>query len=76
MIESNYVASHPTCEGYVVAGLQDNGIIERVSTGVWRRTGKGDGGGVVFDPLQPDRFFRQYLRATGWCPTTAPTDRR
>ncbi len=60
IIESNYVASHPTCEGYVVTGLQDNGIIERASTGVWRHTGDGDGGGVAFDPLQPDRFVRQY----------------
>jgi hypothetical protein len=61
VIEANYVASHPTCEGYVVVGLQDNGIIERASTGVWHHTGNGDGGGVAFDPVKPTRYFRQYF---------------
>ena len=39
IVEANYVASHPTCEGHVVLGLQDNGVIERDSTGVWRVDG-------------------------------------
>jgi len=62
IIESNYIASHPTCEGYVVAGLQDNGLIERLSSEVWDHTGPGDGGGVVFDPLRPDRVLREHFR--------------
>ncbi len=62
IVEANYVASHPTCEGYVVAGLQDNAVITRNSNGVWRLAGLGDGGGVVLDPLQPDRFLRQHFR--------------
>jgi hypothetical protein len=62
IIESNYIATHPTCEGHVVTGLQDNGIIERLSSGVWHRVGDGDGGGVVFDPLRPDRFLRQHFQ--------------
>lgn len=58
--ESNYVACHPMAEGYLVAGLQDNGVIERGSNGVWTETAVGgDGGGVVLDPLRPDRFLRQ-----------------
>ena len=63
IVESNYIATHPTCEGHVVTGLQDNGVISRQSNGVWRNAGLGDGGGVVFDPLRPDRFIRQHYQA-------------
>ncbi len=62
--EANYVASHPTCEGRVVLGLQDNGVIERDSNGVWRVVEEGDGGGVAFDPSDPTRYLSQYIRAT------------
>jgi hypothetical protein len=62
IIESNYIASHPTCEGYMACGLQDNGLIERLSNEVWDHTGVGDGGGVVFDPLRPDRVLREHFR--------------
>ena len=60
VIEANFVASHPTCEGHVVVGLQDNGILEGGSTGVWQHTGDGDAGGVAFDPVRPERYFRQF----------------
>ncbi|HEX8945915.1 MAG TPA: hypothetical protein VF785_22435 [Gemmatimonadaceae bacterium] len=62
IIESNYIASHPTCEGHVVTGLQDNGVITRLSSSVWRHVGDGDGGGVVFDPIRPDRFLREHFQ--------------
>ncbi len=61
VIEANYVASHPSCEGHVVVGLQDNGIIERGSSAVWLHTGDGDGGGVAIDPLLPTRYVRQFF---------------
>ena len=64
--EANYIANHPSCEGYVVAGLQDNGVIGRRSTGVWKVEGGGDGGGVAFDPIRPDRYVRQYVQGTWW----------
>ncbi|MFN7929976.1 MAG: hypothetical protein U0Y68_19060 [Blastocatellia bacterium] len=60
VIESNYLISHPLCEGYLVTGLQDNGIISRRSGSVWSHEGNGDGGGVAFDPLRPDRYLRQF----------------
>ncbi len=60
VVESNYVACHPVCEGRVAAGLQDNGVIERRSTGVWWHEGNGDGGGIVFDPAVPTRYVRQH----------------
>ena len=61
VIESNYIANHPTCEGYVITGLQDNGVIGRRTTGVWFHEGDGDGGGVAFDPILPSRYIRQYF---------------
>jgi hypothetical protein len=61
--EPNYLAVHPRLEGFIVAGLQDNGIIERASSSVWRHTGDGDGGGVVLRPDAPDRFARQFHNA-------------
>jgi hypothetical protein len=72
VIQANYLAVNPRHEGYVVVGLQDNGIVERVSGSVWRHTGDGDGGGVVFDPLRPDRYVRQFYNGT-W--TAGPLDR-
>jgi hypothetical protein len=61
--EANYVGSHPTCEGYLVVGLQDNGVIERASTGVWRVVEVGDGGGVLFDPVDTTRYLDQYTES-------------
>lgn len=63
IIESNYIAAHPTCEGFVTTGLQDNGVITRRSGTVWQHAGLGDGGGILLDPLQPGRWLRQHYRA-------------
>jgi hypothetical protein len=59
--ESNYLAHHPNCEGHLIAGLQDNGTIVRLSSAVWKRSMPriGDGGGVVIDPTRPDRSLAQ-----------------
>ncbi|MDQ3011313.1 MAG: hypothetical protein M3X11_11490, partial [Acidobacteriota bacterium] len=62
VIESNYIACHPTCEGFVAAGLQDNGMISRRSGAMWNHDDDGDGGGVAFDPEFPTRYLRQYFR--------------
>ncbi|HEY1368903.1 MAG TPA: hypothetical protein VGF23_17405 [Gaiellaceae bacterium] len=62
--EANFIASHPTCEGYVVVGLQDNGTVERASTNVWRLVEEGDGGGLAFDPTSTERWVAQYVQAT------------
>ena len=65
VIQANYLGAHPRCEGYLVCGLQDNGIIEMASSSVWNHTGAGDGGSVVLDPARPDHYFRQFFSA-GW----------
>lgn len=64
VIESNYIACHPKCEGHMITGLQDNGIISRRSNSFWDHVGNGDGGGVAFDPLSPVRFVRQFFNGS------------
>ena len=62
VVEANYIACHPVCEGRVVAGLQDNGMISHRSGAVWNHDSGGDGGGVAFDPTDLTRYLRQYFR--------------
>jgi hypothetical protein len=63
--EPGYIESHPTLDGHMIAGLQDNGTIEWVGGGVWQRRGSGDGGGCAYHPTRPGNIVRQYIRA-GW----------
>jgi hypothetical protein len=62
--ESNYVAIHPHCEGHLVVGLQDNGVVMRQSSGVWKMLFMGDGGGVVMDAANPERLLAQYVQGS------------
>ena len=64
VIEANYVACHPVCEGRVAVGLQDNGVISLRSAAVWNHDGDGDGGGIAFDPLDTTRYLRQFYRGS------------
>jgi hypothetical protein len=81
VLQPGYVSCHPSNPGVVVAGFQDNGTAVRVGDGVWRQSLRGDGGGVVFDPVpaNPGRYFRQYVQAS-WESSdggsTAPVERR
>ena len=65
VLEPGFVASHPTNAGIVVAGFQDNGTAERIGDSLWRQKFRGDGGGVVFDPANAGRYYRQYT-STQW----------
>jgi hypothetical protein len=65
-VESNFVACHPICEGWALAGLQDNGTIERWSSTVWETLSQNDGGGVAFDPARPTRYVAQASRIEWW----------
>ena len=62
-LEPGYVASHPTNDGIVAAGMQDNGTCERAGDSIWRVASLGDGGGLVYDPGHSNRYFRQYIHA-------------
>jgi len=62
--ESNYFANHPTCEGYLIAGLQDNGVVTRVSNSVWKMLHMADGGGVLIDASSPNQSMEQYVQGT------------
>lgn len=65
-LQCGYVATHPGVAGYVLAGTQDNGTIERIGVNLWRVRGQllGDGGAVVFNPVQPRHILAQYVSAT------------
>lgn len=61
--ESNFIAGHPTLEGRLLCGLQDNGVGERLSGGAWQHRHFGDAGEVLIDRVQPDRWIAQYNSA-------------
>lgn len=63
-LQPGFVAGHPTNDGLLAAGFQDNGTSDRVGDTVWRERFEGDGGGVVYDPRADDRYFRQYTAGT------------
>ena len=64
-LECGYVAAHSAVEGYVVAGAQDNGALERIGVGLWRRSfPDGDAGSVAFDPAAPNRYAIEVTNAT------------
>jgi hypothetical protein len=64
-LECGFVATHPLQDGYSLTGTTDNGTLERVGDTLWRPRFIGDGGGIVFNPVAPNRFLRQYQR-TAW----------
>jgi hypothetical protein len=68
--ESNFIAGHPQLEGRLLCGLQDNGVGERLSAGVWQHRHFGDAGDVLIDRVQPDRWIAQYNSAR-WADDTS-----
>jgi hypothetical protein len=64
VLQPGFVANHPTNEGLVAAGMQDNGTCERIGDTLWSEPLPGDGGGLVYDPTGEPRFYAQYTKAT------------
>lgn len=62
--QPGYIASHPTLDGPMICGTQDNGAIQRVGDTVWRLRSKGDGGGCAYHPTRPHQVVLQYVRAS------------
>ena len=64
-LECGYVAGHPSIDGYLISGTQDNGTIERIGVNLWRVYGQmlGDGGAVAFNPAAPQQIIGQYVQA-------------
>lgn len=65
VVEAGYVASHPTLDGPVIIGTQDNGAIRRTGNTVWTHwaPGGGDGGGVAYHPTVGAYHVAQYTKA-------------
>ena len=64
--EMTYLAHHPTHDGVVISGTQDNGTVFRLSGEAWRQADGGDGGGVGIDPRNPSLMYHQYTNANWW----------
>jgi hypothetical protein len=64
--ECGYVANHPTNPSIVIAGTQDNGMLERIGDSVWRlsKDAQGDSGGVMFNVRDPRYFLSQYTNSS------------
>jgi hypothetical protein len=62
VLETDYVASHPVNDAFVLAGAQDDGLLMRVGDTVWQYSDSigGDAGGVVFHPKKTQYFAAQY----------------
>ena len=65
VVESNFIAVNPRCEGHIAAGLQDNASVMRHSGSVWVRVPRasGDGGGILPRPINPQHLLYQYVQA-------------
>ena len=63
VIEPGFVANHPTMDGAVIIGTQDNGALRRIGDTIWTKWISGDGGGVAFHPTLPAFHVGQYTSA-------------
>jgi len=62
-LECGYLATHPSADGHVIAGTQDNGTLTRVGVTLWQALFLGDGGAVTYHPVTPERIAAQYVQA-------------
>ena len=76
VVEANYVACHPSCEGRVVVGLQDNGIIERALVGgVGATPATATAAASPSTRCQPTRYVRQYFNGQWTASDGGPYER-
>ncbi|MDO6442333.1 hypothetical protein [Marinobacter sp. 2_MG-2023] len=72
-IESVFCANHPTSSHFAMLGCQDNGRQVRVGSTVWemKTNMQGDGGGVIFHPVQSHYVMGQFNTADWACDPSA-----
>ena len=68
-IESEFLACHPTSCHFAMLGCQDNGRQVRAGDSVWelKTSMQGDGGGVIFHPVQSHYVMGQFHNAYWAC---------
>ena len=67
LTENYSIAINPTDPTKTFCGTQDNGSVRRLDGGpAWKEMITGDGGGLVLDPLNPNRVFTTYIFGTIW----------
>ncbi len=73
-LQCGYLATSPAADGFVVAGAQDNALLERIGVNLWRRRFiHGDAGSVAFDPAAPHRYVAEIHNAYWNCTDAAFT---
>ena len=66
VLETGFVANSAVSDSFILAGSQDNGILIRAGDTVWYSfPNSGDGGDVMFHPVQNSIFFAQ-VKGTQW----------
>lgn len=58
-VQCGFVANHPTCDGLVFTGTQDNGVLFRIGDTMWECSPnfRGDGGCVIVHPDFPNTII-------------------
>ena len=61
--QMTYFGQRFDTDAVIFGGNQDNGTVRFWGEKAWYESPKGDGGGVAYDPNNPYRVMRQYVRA-------------
>jgi photosystem II stability/assembly factor-like uncharacterized protein len=57
----NYMENHPTSDGVIIAGTQDNGTLIYRNSPAFYKSGDGDGGFCAIDNSYPEIYYRTYV---------------
>lgn len=66
--ETNFLGASAVHEGDLMVGLQDNGVGARWGGSTWRVVILADGGGILREPHNPERWLAQYTNGTWGSP--------
>ncbi len=60
-VTMNHLGLHPSEDGVLFCGVQDNGTVRYTSSEAWLHSASGDGGYVAIHPKAPLRVLRTYI---------------
>ena len=58
--EIEYLAQHPRCRTWMIAGTQDNGTLRHRGDGIWDQIAGGDGGDCAANAASPDTCYHSF----------------
>ncbi len=62
--QMTYLSQSPDIPTVILAGSQDNGVLNRLGDRKWYEIRQGDGGGVAIDPSNPLNLMAQYVHSS------------